>query len=161
MQLDYAILCQAASSQQGFMNILGGGVANVFLPSVPGPMFNVAVAINVWMEREEFTRPHTVDIRFIDEDGRPIPNFPNPPQIAFPAQNPPPPAEPNPHAHHNLQLVMPLHGVVIHAEGNFAIDILLDNAPAKRIPFRVAHVQMPPGQQPPGRQPPSPMPRMM
>lgn len=152
MQLDFAVLCQAANGA-GLLNILGAGVNTINVVQLPGSVM-ATVAMNFWLDYNEFRQPHHIEVRFIDADGHPMKGI-NLPRIDFPGN--PNASQQNPHLYNNVQTVINLAGALVQQTGAYAIDIVFDDQPVKRIPFIVQQVgpQMPPGPQQ------SPMPRML
>lgn len=137
MQLDFAVLCQAATACEGFLNILGGGLNAINLVQFPGAV-TATVAMNFWCDYNDFRTPHHVEVRFIDEDGRAMPDIQVPGMEITGDQDA---MEQNAHLHYSVQSVINLAGVAIHRPGRYAIDILLDRVPVKRIPFLVQQVE--------------------
>jgi len=144
MELDYAILCDAATTKgDGFVNILGAGVNQFNVVIAPGQPVagnvNATLAMNFWAQRTDLNQPHTFEVRFLDLDGNAMGGV-QPLSIAFPPQAQAPPG-PYPGAHFNLSFVVGLQGVQLPREGWFAIDILADGRSYKRIPFSVAFLR--------------------
>lgn len=133
MELDYAILAQNAVYTGDLTTIIGAGVSSVFTDTVPCSVTAVVV-FNFWMNRNDLRSPHKVEAQLIDEDGNPMPS------IAFRAFDFP--AQPNPletdgHIAYNLRGAIKIENAVVYKMGRYAIDLLLDGKPVKRIPFRV------------------------
>ena len=150
MQLNFAILCQGAVPQGGLVTIVGAGADHFPLPHVPAAV-NAAVVASFLMSPSDMKQPHTINVHFIDEDGRPIPGIEVPPlELA-----------PHPKAMHlvedrNFNAVINLNAVQLASEGRYAVDIMFDGRGVKRIPFRAALSNGG------GAQPPDPgMPRFM
>ena len=126
MQIQAAVLCDAATDQMGKLNILGAFdalVARQF--PITHPM--CAVAIRLMFERhEEGTRK--VEIRFVDDDGHEIIDRIEaqlttqiPPNRPFVSQN----------------LVLNLQHIVFNKPGRYEVDLFIDHQLAVGIPLSV------------------------
>lgn len=132
MELNYAILCQAAVPQHPLLTIVGAGADNFAVPAFPAQIGG-ALAISFWLDQNEVKKPHTVSVHFIDEDGKPMPGF-DIPALQFPGD---PNARLDPHlAHANLNGAVNLNAKV-ETPGRYAVDVRIDGQAMKRIPFHV------------------------
>jgi len=62
-----ALLCDAASTREGLLHILGGGITRLFVPEIPGAV-GVTVAAMARMNEDELDRPHEVNFH-VEHDG--------------------------------------------------------------------------------------------
>jgi hypothetical protein len=133
MQLDYAILADAAISKgDGLMHLIGGGISNFNVPAIPAPI-SASLAINFWANRADLQREHRLEIRYIDEDGNPMPEIKT---LDLPI--PPDPNVIQPKGTHiNLMLTISLNQIQVTRAGHFSIDVIMDGRSVKQIPFNI------------------------
>lgn len=68
MQLDWAIITQAAQVRDGMAFVLGGGFDTIQTEQLPA-VLEGNVLIRLLFHRTELDREHAVDVRVLDEDG--------------------------------------------------------------------------------------------
>src|SRR6266852_8040537 len=71
MELDYALLADAAQVSQGKTFILGGGVSILWRQQFPAPLSVVLVA-QLTHHRSEANTSHEIRIQVLDADGNPV-----------------------------------------------------------------------------------------
>jgi hypothetical protein len=71
VQLDCALLCDAATVREGLLHILGGGVTHFSSPWFPVPL-ELTLAVRILLDEGEGEKPHNVDIRLLGDDRRQI-----------------------------------------------------------------------------------------
>ena len=87
MELTFALFADHASvPPDGKLYILGGGFSGIMLPQLPGQA-QIAVAAQFRFIAADAARPHTVELRLVDADGRLV--LP-PATLQFQASGPPP-----------------------------------------------------------------------
>ena len=128
MTLEYAILADAAKVRDGLLFLLGGGITDVSLASIPGPL-NASLAIMYACTRAEMMREHQFEIRFVDEDGQPSPDLQSIHGVI--------PAQSAPKAEGRIGAVLELQSVAITRPGTYMIDVLLDGRSYKQIPLAI------------------------
>lgn len=139
MELDYALLADAAQVSEGKTHILGAGVSILFRDQFPAPLGFVLVCQFTY-ERTEADSDHTIRFVVMDDDGNPLlPDIEGQMHVGAPA-----PALPR-----NVPLVAPLAlGFpplpVLQRTGEYAVQVLLDGRHLKTLPFAV--VATPPPQ---------------
>jgi hypothetical protein len=152
VHLDWAILSDFAEvSAQGLFYNLGGGWDTGNRSEFPAP-FGGALSIRVLYDRLEVSRPHTIEIHFVDVDGNAI----VPAMIVTAQGGQIPPGWPVgwdiP-----LMFVVNMHSVMVPRPGNYALNILIDGQHLKNMPLRFLQQAMfPPGMQPSPPAPPPP-----
>jgi len=55
-----ALLCDSASTREGLLHVLGGGITRLFAPEIPGAV-GVTLAAMARMDEEELDLPHEVN----------------------------------------------------------------------------------------------------
>ena len=132
MNVQIAVLCDAATDYAGKLNLLGtfDTVVTQQLPAVH-PQCSVALRI-VFSKVEE--GQHKVKMNFVDEDGRfvmPSIDIPVdvmlPPDASFVARN----------------FLINIQQLKFEKPGQYAIDIAVDGRQETSIPLQVKHVQSP------------------
>src|SRR5215218_10847009 len=71
MELDYALLCDAAQISQGKTFILGGGVTILWRQEYPAPL-GISIALQLSYHRTEADTDHELRLQVIDADGNPV-----------------------------------------------------------------------------------------
>ena len=133
MELDYALLADAAQVSQGKTYILGGGVSILYRDQYPAPL-GVALVFQLIYERTEADTDHQLRIVVMDADGNPIlPDIQGEIHMGPPGENLPA----------NVALVAPVvigfpPLPVIQRPGPYQVQILLDGRHLKTLPFAAA-----------------------
>lgn len=134
MELDYALLADAAQVSQGKTFILGGGVSILWRQQFPSPL-NVVLVAQLTHHRSEANTTHEIRVQVVDADGNPVlPEIQGQLELGAPAENIP----------RNVPLVAPMvipfpPLPVLQRPGEYAVEILLDGRHVKSLPFAVAH----------------------
>ncbi len=68
MRVDTALLCEAATTREGLLYVLGGGVTRTQRPEFPSPL-GVTLALRILMHPTEIDNAHQLQIRLLDADG--------------------------------------------------------------------------------------------
>jgi len=122
MRLQFTLLAQAASvPPDGLLYIHGGGINTVWTQKVPLG-FQGTLVIRLLADRSEADRPQPLEIQVNDADGRSV--LPEPIRLPVAAKAHPdhPVGWPIP-----VQVVANLTGVQLAQEGNYTIDVLLND----------------------------------
>jgi hypothetical protein len=134
MELDYAMLADAAQVAEGKTFILGGGITILWRNQYPAP---IACTLVMYLthHRAESGTEHHLAIRFTDADGNPVL-----PELRADIGV----GEAPPHLPTNVTLgapvVIPFPPIpVLQRPGSYAIEILIDDRHVKSIPVAVAH----------------------
>jgi uncharacterized protein DUF6941 len=133
MELEYALLADAAQVSEGKTFILGGGVTILWRQQFPAPLGVVLVAQFTY-HRSEAESDHTLRIQVIDADGNPVlPEIQGEMHVG----------EPTPGMPRNVPLGVPvLIGFpplpVLQREGAYSVEIILDGRHVKSLSFAVA-----------------------
>lgn len=134
MELDFALLADAAQISQGKTYVLGGGVSILWRQQYPAPL-GVVLVVQLTYHRTEIDTEHEVRIQVVDADGHPVL-----PEIGAQMHaGPPIPGAPS-----NVPLtapfVLPLPPLpALQRPGAYAVEILVDGRHVKSLPFAVAH----------------------
>jgi hypothetical protein len=131
MELDYAILADAAKVREnGLLHLVAGNIKQITAPHLPAPL-NAALAVQFTGPAAEIGRPHVVEVRFIDQDGRPSPDL----KPLRAEVNPPTPEG----VDGSLLFVFELQQVALTSYGRFVIDVYLDGRSYKRLPLTITN----------------------
>jgi Family of unknown function (DUF6941) len=134
MELDFAMLADAAQVTQGKTYILGGGVTILWRGQFPASL-GVSLVVQFTYHRSEAPSEHDIRVQVVDADGNPVlPEIEGKIGIG-------PPAE---HIPRNVPLaatfVLPLPPVpVLQRPGAYAVEVLLDDRHVKSLAFAVAN----------------------
>ena len=127
MEIEAALLCDAATDQNGKLNVLGA-FDTVFSKSYPMVLPHCAVAFRMRFSKVE-EGEHKIKVRFVDEDGQPI----QPPLDAGVKVGV---ADGQDSAASNL--ILNIQGLKIAKPGRYAIDLAVDGRHEKSLPLRAA-----------------------
>ena len=137
MQVDYAILADAAATESGKHYILGGGWDTIYAASFPitHPMMALAIRLRVpWLETNE---EHEVMIDLLDGDGNSV--LPGSPPGGKLITGRPPQLSPG--ADQVIQLVFAITGTTFAKRGDYAVVVRIDGLDASRTTFHVVAIQ--------------------
>jgi hypothetical protein len=143
MELEYALLADAAQVSEGKTFILGGGISILWRSQYPAPI-GVVLVLQLAHHRSEAGTSHDIKVQFNDADGHPvIPELQGTIQIGAPPEH--------------LPSTLPLGAPIVlafppipalHRPGSYAVEILVDGRHVKSLPISVAYPQqesLPPG----------------
>jgi len=138
MNVQVAVLCDAATDDNGKLNLLGA-FDTIITPQLPAVHPQCSIAVRVTFSQEDEGQ-HKLKLNFVDADGRSImPNFPPVPvQVALPEET------------HFVtrNFIVNIQQMKFEQPGLYSIDIYLDDQQGASIPLLVKHL--------PPRQPPEP-----
>jgi hypothetical protein len=129
MNIQVAVLCDAATDDNGKLNLLGA-FDTIYTPSLPAVHPQCSVALRVtFFNGEEGS--HTLRINFVDADGRSImPDFPPipvelslPDDIHFGTRN----------------FIINIQQLKFDAPGLYSIDVAIDDDSLTSVPLMVKH----------------------
>ena len=129
MNVEAFVLCDAATDQQGKLNILGA-FDNIFAKNVPYKHPSCAVAVRVRFEKVE-EGEHPVRINIIDDDGN--------------ATGPKLQGKISVRVRENanssvVNLILNIHGLELKAFGNYRVDLAIDNQVGASLPLAVREI---------------------
>jgi uncharacterized protein DUF6941 len=141
LELEYALLADAAQVAEGKTFILGGGITILWRNQFPAPLGVVMVA-QLTYHRSEADSDHTLRIQVIDADGNAVlPEIGGEMHVGGPTPGMPP------NVPLGVPVLIPFPPLpVLQREGAYAVDIVLDGRHVKSLSFAVARPQAPPGQ---------------
>jgi hypothetical protein len=141
MDIQIAVLCDAATDQFGKLNILGT-FDTIQAPALPAIHPQCSVALRMTFNKVE-EGPHKVRLNFVDEDGRPVmPDIDIPIEVVVPEDA----------IFVSRNFIVNIQKLKFDKEGHYSINIALDGRQVGSIPLLVKHVRLP-GQVPlPGQQ---------
>src|SRR5438132_14054649 len=132
MNVQIAVLCDAATDYGGKLNLLGAfdTIATQQLPAVH-PQCSVVLRI-IFSKVEE--GPHKVRMNFVDEDGRFVmPSIDIPVDVAVPADA----------SFVARNFIINIQQLKFEKPGQYAVDIAVDGRQEASIPLQVKQVQPP------------------
>ncbi len=129
MNIQVAVLCDAATDDNGKLNLLGA-FDTIFTPQLPAvhPQCSVAVRVTFFSGDEG---KHNLRFSFVDADGRSImPDFPPlPVEVMLPEDT-----------HFGTRnFIVNIQQLKFETPGLYSIDVLLDDQPQASIPLLVKH----------------------
>jgi len=139
VDVDFAMLCDAATVREGLLHMLGGGINRVVRPTYPAPL-GVVLAMRIMVHPTEIDRSHHLTVVLQDADGGRNATL----EIDF---NVPPEAastlEPGEEAPVVLPIGFPPH-IGLPAPGRHSFEILIDGIHQKSVPFSASQGGPPP-----------------
>lgn len=127
MKIDTALLCDAVTSREGLINILGGGVTRI-RPSMYPTQYQGALALQVLIHPTEATTSHTLRILLQAEDGQRLMEIEA--DIA---------SQPSPDLALGEQMSIPVpvtFGAQLPEAGTYSFEVLIDNIHQRTVVFR-------------------------
>src|SRR5262245_38258294 len=134
MNIQVAVLCDAATEENGKLNLLGA-FDLIYTQSLPAVRPQCSIALRVTFGQEE-EGDHRLRLNFVDADGRPImPTIVEiPVRVVMPADS-----------HFGTRnFIVNIQQLKLETPGLYSVDILLDDQPQASIPLLVKHT--PPAQ---------------
>jgi hypothetical protein len=117
LRLDCALHCDAATVREGLLNVLGAGITRVGRLGFPAPL-GTALALRLVLDAEEIAATHTVEVRFVQEEGhRQL--FAMTAEFQVDVRDPPPTAEEDVAA----AIALPLGDVILPSEGLYSFEV--------------------------------------
>jgi hypothetical protein len=133
-KLDFAFLADAAEAEPGRkFYIMGGGIDSIGANAFPVVHPHLALLIRVLVHPMEAERPHTLEIRLIDDDGHELARM----EGNFQAAGGPPGRE------LPMNISLALSNIRFERHGDYSIELLLDNQHVKSLPLRLYQVEQP------------------
>jgi hypothetical protein len=128
MNIQVAVLCDAATDDNGKLNLLGA-FDTIYTQQLPAihPQCSIAMRVTFFNEDEG---KHNLQLNFVDADGRSIAKFPPiPVEVALPED-----------MHFGTRnFIVNLQQLKFDNPGLYSIDISLDTRPQASIPLLVRH----------------------
>ena len=132
MNMQAAVLCDAATDDRGKLNLLGA-FDTIYSPQMPAlhPQCSVALRLTFTTADEG---EHQLKLNFVDADGQSImPPIEVPVQIALPEDT-----------HFSTRnFIFNLQQVSFESPGLYSVDVTLDDAPVASVPLQVRLVEPP------------------
>ena len=126
MNIEAFLLCDAATDQQGKLNILGA-FDNIFAKKVPTMHPACAVAARIRFEKIE-EGSHTIRIHIIDEDGKSIgPKLQGNMNVSIGDAE----------GSRAANIVLNIQGLKLEKYGQYRIDLAIDNQIMGSLPFNL------------------------
>jgi hypothetical protein len=128
MNIQVAVLCDAATDDNGKLNLLGA-FDTIYTKQLPAIHPQCSIALRVTFSGEDEGK-HALQVNFVDADGHPIANFPPiPVEVALPED-----------MHFGTRnFIVNIQQIQFANPGLYSIDILLDAQPQASIPLLVRH----------------------
>jgi len=129
MNIEAFLLCDAATDQQGKLNVLGA-FDNIWARKIPAIHPACAVAVRIRFEKVEEGN-HPIRIHVIDEDGKPIgPKLEGNVNVRFVDDV----------DSTVTNMVLNIQGLKFEKYGQYRIDIAIDNQIKGSLPFHVKEI---------------------
>jgi hypothetical protein len=131
MDIQIAVLCDAATDQLGKLNILGT-FDTIQTPSLPAIHPQCSVALRMTFNKiEEGT--HKVKLNFVDEDGKPVmPDIDMPIDVAVPDET----------IFISRNFIVNIQKLKFDKTGLYSINLAMDGRQVGSIPLLVKQIQM-------------------
>jgi hypothetical protein len=128
MNIQVAVLCDAATDDNGKLNLLGA-FDTIFTQQLPAIHPQCSIALRVTFSSGDEGK-HSLQVSFVDADGRPIAKFPAiPVEVALPDD-----------MHFGTRnFIVNIQQLKFDTPGLFSIDVLLDGRAQASIPLLVRH----------------------
>ena len=134
MNIQVAVLCDAATDDNGKLNLLGA-FDTICTPQLPAVHPQCSIALRVTFSGSDEGKHH-LQLNFVDADGRPImANFP-----AIPVEV----ALPDDMHFATRNFIINIQQLKFENPGLYSIDLSLDGQPQTSIPLLVRHNPPPP-----------------
>jgi hypothetical protein len=144
------MLCDHAEAVEGKLFINGAAINLLFVGPEPPYLVAFSVAAVIQVPYTATNEPHTVVVRLVDEDGRPVVPWapegapapvPVELQSSFTLGRPPilPPGEAQ-----TVPVAFSLQGLPLTRLGAYAVVVEIDGEPTRQLPFRVLTPTPPP-----------------
>jgi hypothetical protein len=143
MNIQVAVLCDAATDDNGKLNLLGA-FDTIYTQQLPAVHPQCSIALRVTFSHED-EAAHKLRLNFVDADGRPI----MPSAIDIPVEV----VLPSDSHFGTRNFIVNIQQLKFDNPGLYSIDISLDGRPQTSIPLLVKHNPPPSG---PGYEVPSP-----
>lgn len=127
MQIQVAVLCDAATDNSGKLNILGT-FDTIFTSQLPAVHPQCAIALRMMFEKAEEGR-HEVRLDFVDEDGKPLTKDPivQPVDVQVPEET----------IFLSRNFIVNIQNLRFEKEGLYSINVALDGREEGSIPLLV------------------------
>ncbi len=135
MNIQVAVLCDAATDNAGKLNLLGA-FDTIITPQLPAVHPQCSIALRATFSNAEEGK-HKLKLTFVDEDGKPVmPSMEIPVEVAVPEET------------HFISrnFIINIQQLKFDTPGYYSIDIALDDKEQASIPLLVRHAP-PPEQQ--------------
>ena len=128
MNFQVAVLCDAATDDNGKLNLLGA-FDTIYTQKLPAIHPQCSIALRVTFSSADEGQ-HALMVNFVDADGHPIAKFPPiPVEVALPED-----------MHFGTRnFIVNIQQLKFDAPGLYSIDVLLDERPQVSIPLLVRH----------------------
>jgi len=133
MNIQVAVLCDAATDENGKLNLLGA-FDLIYTQTLPAVRPQCSIALRVTFGQEE-EGDHRLRLNFVDADGKPImPTIVEiPVRVVMPADS-----------HFGTRnFIVNIQQLKLETPGLYSVDILLDDQPQASIPLLVKHTPPP------------------
>ncbi len=136
-------LCDhAAVPPDGKIYIHGGGVHQLFVPQIPGPLRTLFLMVRLSIPWHMLGEPHTVKIRVLDLDRKPVgpvdPLITTPFELGRPAGH-------RPGDESAINICAELNGLTIHQPMTLRFHLLVDDQTIGSLPLKVGQMATPGG----------------
>lgn len=139
MDIQIAVLCDAATDNAGKLNLLGT-FDTIYTSQLPAVHPHCAIALRTTFGKVEEGK-HTVKMSFVDEDGKPVLQLPEMPvDVVVPDET----------IFLSRNFIVNIQGLKFEKQGLYSIDIAVDGRQERSIPLLVRLMTKQQQQQHPG-----------
>jgi hypothetical protein len=128
MNIQVAVLCDAATEDNGKLNLLGA-FDTIYTQQLPAVHPQCSIALRVTFGQED-EGPHKMRLTFVDADGKPImPGIDYPVEVSLPGDS-----------HFGTRnFLLTIQQLRFETAGLFSMDVTLDDRPQASIPLMVKY----------------------
>lgn len=136
MELDIALLADAAEVALGKLYVMGGAFDTIQVAGFPATHPSLAVVLRLLLSPVDLDRKHQLEIMLLDADAHHIASAQGELFV---------PKSPDSPAGWKQAVILPLRffNVPFRAEGHYSVEILINGNMAKAIPLRVLQTHKP------------------
>jgi len=136
MDIQIAVLCDAATDSHGKLNILGT-FDTIYTSQMPAVHPQCSIALRMTFNKVE-EGPQKLKLSFVDEDGRPVmPGIDIPVEVTVPDDS----------IFVSRNFIINIQQLTLPKPGLYSIDVFLDGQQKGSIPLHVKLMTLPPQQQ--------------
>jgi hypothetical protein len=137
-----ALLCDSVTVRENLLHILGGGISRLWRTEFPTRM-GVDLALLLSLHPVEAGEPHRLRFVIQTADGKQIGQLDA--ELAVESQSGEEPTARRPGESIVIPLAVPLRDVAIEEEGDYSIELVVDNQHVDSLPFSVVPPPEPSG----------------
>ncbi len=134
MEIDFAILADAAEQANGKLSLLGGAFDTIWAQSLPVIHNHLSFVVRFLFAPVEFGRKHAIEVNVMDEDAKPLAKVGA--EIQLGAKNPNLPAG----WRQGVISILNFQNLKFDKYGNYSFEIVVNNTSLKSVPFKIGQL---------------------